>query len=61
MINLNMKKKQPFMPVVTAIHKNKNDDALTNAQWKGFKLNDTYELRYKIKSNGSKISTLKSL
>ena len=59
MINLNMKKQQPFMPVVTAIHKNKNDDALTNAQWKGFKLNDTYELRYKIKSNGREMSLKK--
>ncbi len=53
------KEKQPFIPVVTAIHKNKNEDELTNAQWKGFKLNDTYELRYKIKSNGREMSLKK--
>ena len=50
-IKTKTKKKQPYVPIVIATHDQEDE----TSEWEGFKLNETYELRYKMVNTGREL------
>ena len=54
-IKTKTKKKQPFVPIVITTYDQEDE----TSEWEGFKLNETYELRYKMANTGREMSLKK--